>query len=67
MWESLNKLGCKPNKSLILEFPKEEYFTSPDLIRHFIRGYWDGDGSLGIYNNINYASVIGTKAFVEGV
>jgi hypothetical protein len=38
--------GCVPNKSLILEFPT----TVPDeLLRHFLRGYSDGDGS--IYKN----------------
>lgn len=39
----LIKHGCLPNKSLILKFPT----TVPyDLTRHFIRGYFDGDGSL---------------------
>jgi hypothetical protein len=38
--------GCVPNKSLILEFPT----TVPnELIRHFMRGYSDGDGC--IYKN----------------
>jgi hypothetical protein len=38
--------GCGPNKSLILEFPS----TIPnELIRHFMRGYSDGDGC--IYKN----------------
>jgi len=44
---NLTKLGCVPNKSLILQFPTENQVPS-HLIRHFIRGYFDGDGS--IYN-----------------
>ena len=44
--EQLISHGCVPNKSLILNFPT----TVPaHLMRHFIRGYSDGDGT--IYNN----------------
>jgi hypothetical protein len=39
--------GCMPNKSLTLEFP--EYSIVPKyLIIPFIRGYFDGDGSIYI-------------------
>jgi len=41
--EQLSSLGCVPNKSLILTFPK---FLDDNLLNHFIRGYFDGDGSL---------------------
>ncbi len=45
--ESLSLLGCVPNKSLILKFPT--FNQVPDnLIRHFIRGYFDGDGCIHI-------------------
>jgi hypothetical protein len=40
----LIKLGCIPRKSLILEFPSKEQ-VSDHLIHHFIRGYFDGDGT----------------------
>lgn len=47
MFVDLCKHGCVPNKSLILTFPR----TIPDnLIHHFIRGYFDGDGSVFILN-----------------
>ena len=40
--EDLVKLGCGQNKTLKCSFPE-----IPDhLIRHFIRGYFDGDGSI---------------------
>lgn len=42
----LEALGCIPNKSLILTFPTQ---VPTNLIRHFIRGYSDGDGC--IYKN----------------
>lgn len=42
IYEDLNKHGCVPNKTLILKFPE----LSEELIRHFIRGYFDGDGSV---------------------
>lgn len=44
MCESLIKLGCIPRKSLILKFPTEEQVPN-HLLRHFVRGYFDGDGS----------------------
>jgi len=40
----LAKLGCGPKKSLTLTFP--EWLIDPELQRHFIRGYYDGDGGL---------------------
>lgn len=39
----LTNLGCIPNKSLKLTWPK---WLIDNLIQHFIRGYFDGDGSL---------------------
>jgi hypothetical protein len=45
----LIKLGCIPKKSLILKFPTEEQVPSY-LLHHFMRGYFDGDGCVSIYN-----------------
>lgn len=42
---SLTNLGVVKNKSLVLEFPD----ISPNLYSHFLRGYFDGDGSLYRY------------------
>ena len=74
MWKALNNVGCVPNKSLILQFPDESIFKSKDLIRHFIRGYVDGDGTLGVYphskTNPNLEAsllIVGTKSFLEGI
>ena len=46
-WKTLNDLGCTPNKSLTLAYPK----IPQHLMRHFARGYFDGDGSFGIYHS----------------
>lgn len=43
MSEDLTKLGCVPRKSLVLEFPTN---IQQNLIPHFIRGYFDGDGCV---------------------
>lgn len=56
LWETLNNLGCTPKKSLTLKFPN----IPQALMPHFIRGYFDGDGSLGIYNGKPQCSCIGT-------
>jgi len=46
MSQCLNDLGCVPRKSLILKYP---HYLPPELHRHFIRGFFDGDGC--IYSN----------------
>ena len=43
--DKLAEWGCVSPKSLTLEFPR---WIAPRLLRHFIRGYVDGDGSLCI-------------------
>lgn len=45
MCQSLDKIGMTPNKSLILEFPN----INDQFYSHFIRGYFDGDGSFCNY------------------
>ena len=74
MWNDLYEKGCVPNKSLILEFPKLDIFSSEDLVIPFIRGYFDGDGTLGLYPHSNENKtlgeslmIVGTKPFLEGV
>ena len=44
---SLSKLGCGKRKTYNLRFPniQEKYYS------HFIRGVFDGDGSISIKNN----------------
>lgn len=49
MFNDLSKLGCVPRKSLILTFP----IINKKLIHHFIRGYFDGDGTVFICNPKN--------------
>lgn len=41
----LFNLGIVPKKSLTLKFPTNDQVPN-NLIRHFIRGYFDGDGSV---------------------
>lgn len=66
LWETLNNYGCVPNKSLVLKFPKEEIFKDKSLIRHFLRGYFDGDGCISINKKDQIScSVLGTKKFLE--
>lgn len=43
MGEDLINLGCTPNKSLTLKFPN---YIPANLMPHFIRGYFDGDGCI---------------------
>ena len=56
MVKDLIKHGCVPNKSNILKPP---IGVPNNLIRHFIRGYFDGDGSY-IQGKEKRISFIGT-------
>ena len=68
LWETLNSYGCTPRKSLTLKFPDFSIFKDKSLIRHFIRGYFDGDGSLGVYkNDVPSISLLGTKDFLTTI
>lgn len=69
LWNTLNSYGCTPRKSLVLKFPNESIFKDTSLIKHFIRGYVDGDGTL-TYTDKEHKhpefSVLGTEDFLEG-
>lgn len=63
--KALISKGIVPRKSLILEFPNIEQV--PEFLqKHFIRGYFDGDGCVNnpLYYPIN-VSILGTKNFLE--
>lgn len=58
----LIKLGVFPNKSLILKYPNiEEKFE-----RHFLRGYFDGDGCIRVSTDKRDNSKRGDLRIVSG-
>lgn len=60
----LERHGVIQNKSLKLTFPKS---LDESLYSHFIRGYFDGDGSI-IYTSYKYIwKIVSTKDFCESV
>lgn len=71
LWKTLNNLGCTPQKSLTLQFPNLNIFKTKDLIRHFIRGYFDGDGSFSRTINARTVSpnvsLLGTYEFLSQI
>ena len=68
----LAEKGCVQGKTYCLEFPK---YLPKELIRHFIRGYFDGDGCISITHrkdrtpeSMSYqVSIVGHLQFVEAV
>lgn len=63
--EQLIKLGCVPNKSLILQFP-EFLINDINLRYHFIRGYVDGDGCISFTKTGRlHLQIIGTYEFLN--
>lgn len=71
MCEDLKDKGCVNKKSFILTFPTEK--VPENLYSHFIRGYFDGDGSIhftqcGQAKKPNYRiSFCGTKDMLEHI
>lgn len=64
----LTKLGVGENKTKSLDFPN--YKTVPkNLMRHFIRGVFDGDGSInkGKRSEIGLTFTSGSKKFLIGL
>ncbi|MGL4848153.1 MAG: hypothetical protein ACRC28_04375 [Clostridium sp.] len=51
MASDLRRIGLYPNKSLTME---EVPIINGELIRHFIRGYFDGDGTIIQSHNCSY-------------
>ena len=62
MMEDLSRLGLHQRKSLNMVFPE----VPQEYMRHFIRGCWDGDGSIFLDQNKLVASYVsGSKKFIE--
>ena len=65
----LKKLGCPAKKTFILKFPD----LPENLCHHFIRGYFDGDGMLAIYqpnmkkNKYAEFSICSTKEMLDEI
>lgn len=60
----LEKLGCVTNKTFKLTFPE---WLDNNLCNHFIRGYFDGDGHIGIYGNRIRISIVSTESFCNSI
>lgn len=62
--EDLLKLGITPKKSLTIKFP----CMATEYISHFIRGYFDGDGTICRQGTGWKVSIVsGSKDFIESV
>jgi hypothetical protein len=66
--DSLVEKGVLYRKTRILKFPNETQVPR-NLIKHFIRGYFDGDGSVYCLeeSGIGNISFVGTKNMLEGI
>lgn len=64
--QDLTSHGCFENKSLLLKFPSVDEVPKKYL-RHFIRGYFDGDGCVHVNtkNKSTIVNFVGTKDFLE--
>ena len=67
MYDDLvERFKLTPAKTLTLKFPKR--LMNDELVRHFIRGYTDGDGCIGGAHINRYSwSIISTKQFCVSI
>lgn len=71
LFKDLVSKGCIQNKSKLLTFPNEN-IVPKELIHHFIRGYFDGDGSVTAGINPKghiriLIGIVGTESFLSEI
>lgn len=68
MCEDLIRLGCPQAKTFNLIFPNTSQVPK-EYVSHFIRGYFDGDGSIYINatNKRQRFSLVGTESFLTSL
>ena len=66
MSKTLSDLGCVNNKTFKIKFPD---WLDNSLIKHFVRGYFDGDGSISITTKTRQAriGIVGTDVFCRKI
>lgn len=68
----LKELGCGQGKTKTLDFPNCNQVPR-HLMRHFLRGFWDGDGTIGFIkrkdtkNKTVSTRICGTHEFLYGL
>lgn len=60
--QKLISLGCDKSKTFKVEFPENNQ-VSDNLVRHFVRGYFDGDGWVGEHS----ICIVGTLNFCNSL
>ena len=66
MTNSLIEKGCVPNKTRHILFPAEDQVPK-ELLSHFIRGYYDGNGSFVFNKGQCSISFTGQRNFIEEI
>lgn len=66
LYEQLTSKGVVESKSLILTFPSEA-IVPQYLVHHFIRGYFDGDGSLAKDGDLFKFKLMGTQEMLNDI
>lgn len=62
IYDDLINFGLSPNKSKTIDFPN----MPKEFVRHFIRGCWDGDGSVfSVQSHLEASYTSGSIKFIE--
>lgn len=69
IYNKLIDLGCVPRKTFLADFP--EYMLKNRYLWEFIRGFFDGDGHVGVYSvkrslrKYGRVTFVGTEKFLQ--
>lgn len=67
MSDALTRVGCVSGKTYLATFPGSDIVPG-HLVRHLIRGWLDGDGTItGSHGVIRRACIVGTEAACRGM
>lgn len=64
--KGLINAGCVEHKTDVIKFPSEKILPS-HLTKHFIRGYFDGDGSIYYCGGQYFIKICGTDDILDGI
>lgn len=65
MFNDLLNYGLCERKSYNLKLP--EWLRNHKLVSHFLRGYFDGDGSVYYQRGVIWIEFVGTLAFIDSI
>jgi hypothetical protein len=62
IYDDLQRFNIMPNKTFTYNMP--EWLINHSMVHHFMRGYFDGDGTISTSSKQGGFNILGTKSFL---